>query len=1108
MVAYSLSVQGSSSAPSGVVSFVMPVEGHATIAINSTNGVRVRNLLADLPYSKGLHTVEWDGRDDNGTPVAPGSYQWTGLYRGDLHAVYRGSFQYGNPPWLCGTTGGWTADHCYPVTVAAVGDRMLIGSTEAEWGHGLIACDLEGHKQWGVRWLDKRAWSGADALAVVGDRVFATSGQDEAAVWEVDPASGENKLVWEKKDWLAGNPESRSSAQSSVKSVWRVIGAQAVDGALNEVYVSDVFSQPYRTYVLSAGKRGERLRLLRTLPVRPFALAWLADGRCLAVVERSIDILDTQTGTCRPFIKDGLSAPWSVATDHRGHIFVADQGATGLHKFTPYGQLPWHYLRLDGEASHQIKIFDSAGKLLRAMGVPGGQGEGRLDPKSFYRPAGLAVDTRDRLWVTEMNFSPKRVSVWEIPPDLEAEAPALVRQFVGPTAYGGGAFMPDARQPWRIVDQTYGVLFDVNLDAGKYDAIGLPWRCYDSWKQHAYRPDLPFMGKPGVIFDLEGRRFAACFGGYGHAEGGWEPYRFNATGPVMIGEYRGDRFVPLAAIGNIRMWLRGRELDCRREEQWLPPVVIEAARRLPGWPDYAARMKMDPQASDVPHVTHKRGSGDWIVHPWPKEISGLIWVDANGDGRMQVDEVSLHALDDADTLVLDRDLNAYLPVPERCGGGVYKFSRNGFNKVGAPVYSWSRFEKLRPDYIDLRHVGGDGSWLSPNALYRADGSMVWSYPSSPKSTRELGANKRDVLTPGHIYRVNSLRGVVAGPADLGDVFMLNSVDGMTYFLTREDGLFITTLFRPAAFAAGWDSIPEAKPGLLLDDYSLQEECFAGSFVRAEADGKGFEKGHYYMLGLGRSAVVELTGLDSVKRFEGGMVPLAAGQGLYGRGERFDPAVAMSRLPVKSFDKSESLVAPHTRPGADTFSAKPAEFMTARVWAGWDRRGLHLKWYVTGDTSPFVNNEQDWTRLFASGDACDVQVGSPAFGKCRYVIAMSRQEPVVVRIRYEGKDAETAMTYRSGVAETHVAAVEKLAVKCQIKRGKDNYSVQVTLPWNELGIEPRAGLKVPFELGLMISDPTGTKTMAREYWHSGMTGTVADLPSEAAPTKDWGVLELK
>lgn len=1081
---------------SGLVSFTMPAAGHATLAIDTTNGIRVRNLVSDLPFAAGPQSVEWDGRDDDGALVAPGQYRWTGLTRGDLHAVYRGAFQYGDPPWLYGKTGGWTSDHCYPVTAVAVGERVLIGSTEAEWGHGLIATDLDGRKQWGIRWLDKRAWCGADSLAAIGERVFASSYVNECAIWEVDPATGENWLVLEKKDL---------PADGAVPAL-RVIGGRAAGDEPGELYAADLSGNAPRTWVFAPGKRGERLRLLRTLAVRPAALAWLPDGRCVAAMERTVDLLDTQTGRTTPWVTNGISAPWGLAVDRAGRVYVSDQGDTGDFRFTRFGQLPWHYRCLDGASSQQVKVFAADGRLLRALGTAGGQQPGVIDPMAFYRPAGLAIDARDRLWVTELTFAPKRVSVWTFPSDPKA-APTLVREFFGPAAYGGGAFMPDPKQPWRIMDSVYGVLFEVDLPSGAYKPVELPWRSYDSWKQHGFRPDLPFMGRPGIVFDVDGRRFAACSGGYGHSEGSWEPYRFGATGPVMIGEYRDRVFVPRAAIGNLRMWMRARELDSRREEQWLPPVILEAARRLPDWPAHAAAMKMDPAAADVPHSTHARGSSVWIAHPWPKAISGFLWVDGNGDCRLQADEITFHAFEDAETVVLDRDLNAYLPVPERFGGGVFQLPRDGFNACGAPVYRWDRLVKARRDYVDLRHVGADGSWLAPTALYRADGTRAWSYPASPKATKELGANKRDVLTPGRIYRVNALRGVVPGPGDLGDVYGLNSVDGMAYLLTRRDGLFIGTLFRPAAFAQGWDGIAEAKPGLVLDDYSLQEECFGGSLARAEADGHGFEKGHYYLLGLARSAVVELTGLDTVRRFEGGTVTLAAGEGLYGRGQRFDPAAVASGLVVKPLPKTP-LVALHIRPGIDAFASTPVEFGASTVWAAWDDRGLHLKWWVRGDATPFINNESDWTRLFATGDACDLQLASPTLGKCRYVFAMHGSTPVVVRLRYEGADTPSAVTYRSGVAETHVPAVERLDLTYRVKRSQDGCVVQATLPWPVLGLAPAAGLKVALELGQMSSDPTGTKTIAREYWHSGMNGMVADLPTEAALTTDWGELELK
>jgi hypothetical protein len=239
-----------------------------------------------------------------------------------------------------------------------------------------------------------------------------------------------------------------------------------------------------------------------------------------------------------------------------------------MHRYTPDGQLAWRYLRLDRAPSHQIKIFDDQGRLLRSMGRQGGRLPGKIDPASFWQPAGLAVDARGRLWVTEFSQSPKRVSVWEMPDNLVQSAPKLVRQFCGPCAYGGGAAMPDPAQPWRILDTSYGVVFDLDLATGAYAPVTLPWRIFDCWKEQGCRPDLPFMGKPGVVLNVEGRCFAACAGGYAHGpEANWEPYRFAATGPALIGEYRGDAFVPLAAIGNIRMWLRGRELIPRQHRR-------------------------------------------------------------------------------------------------------------------------------------------------------------------------------------------------------------------------------------------------------------------------------------------------------------------------------------------------------------------------------------------------------------------------------------------------------------------------------------------------------------------------------------------------------------
>ena len=1106
-----VNAQTDQAAPSGMISFTMPYDGSATVAVNNAQGVRVRNLFGDLHFTKGAHAIEWDGCDDTGKPVPPGSYRWVGLYHDAMHAVYRGSFQYGNPPWLYGTTGDWTADHSAAEAVLSVGDRVLIGSPESEYGHGLIASDLDGNKQWGVVWLAKHAWAGAEALAAVGDRVFANSNLEQNTVWEVDPGAGKSWVVLEKNDLPADKVNAEPKPPAISAPGLRVIGGHKSADGTGELFVVDLYGSQTETFVFAPGKLpGDKLTLLRVLPVRPWGLAWLPDGRCVAALDKTIDILDTATGETKPLVSEGLSAPFGIATDAKGRIYVSDQGNTGRHQFTKDGQLLWRALRLNGDSSQQVKIFDSKGNLLRAIGVKGGQQPGKIDPESFYQPAGIAIDARGQLWVTEFTTAPKRVTVWQIPDDLTTAAPNLAKQFVGPAAYGGGAAMIDPAEPWRIMDTNYGVVFDVDLSNGQYRPVDLPWRQYDSWKEAAYMPDLPFLGAPSMVFPIDGRKFSVCNGGYMHGpQAHWEPFSFNGTGPALMGEYKGDVFVPEAAVGNMLNWLRNRELMCRREEQWIPPVVLEAARKLPDWPKYAAEIGMAPDASDVPHVFHQRGNGVYLVSKWPQEINGFIWIDNNGDGKMQSDEIHFGPCPIEDSITLDSRLNVYFHSDRKPLVGVWRLPRQGFGKTGAPVYNWNDLTKISERDFGVEHVADDGSILSYGALHSADAKLVWSYPVISQRLRSLGGNVRDALLPGRVYSINNMQGVVKGPGSLGDVYMLHSVDGMSYFLTRNDGLFICTMFRPYPLADNWDANPVAKPGMLLDDYSVGEESFCGSFARAEASGQGFEKDHYYMLGMSRSAVVELTGLDSAERFPGGTVQLAAGAGLYGKGRHFDPVSTVSgQILVPKQKAPEPLESVSPVPGMDLFHGKPAQFATANVWTGWDKRGLHMKWQVEGDRTTFMNNEKDWTMAFATGDVCDLQLKSPTLGRCRYIMTMNEGRPVVVRFRYDARDTGQGADYKSGVQETRVPVVEKLAISPEVRRGKTNYFLQITLPWDVLGIQPRPGLSVPMELGVFYSDPTGHKVSSREYWHSRSSAMVSDVPTEAEATADWGALIFK
>jgi hypothetical protein len=55
------------------LSFSLPVEGEATLAVYGLRGERVRTLVSGR-FGPGRHELRWDGRDDDGRPVAAGTY--------------------------------------------------------------------------------------------------------------------------------------------------------------------------------------------------------------------------------------------------------------------------------------------------------------------------------------------------------------------------------------------------------------------------------------------------------------------------------------------------------------------------------------------------------------------------------------------------------------------------------------------------------------------------------------------------------------------------------------------------------------------------------------------------------------------------------------------------------------------------------------------------------------------------------------------------------------------------------------------------------------------------------------------------------------------------
>lgn len=150
-----------------------------TIAIDDDQGNRVCNLAGDVdPKEYGVKAqgetreveVKWDGLDDAGKPVNPGTYKVRGLSHAGLDAIYEMCFYNpGTPAWATGDgSGGWGADHTGPIAVTAAGDGMAIAFPHVEGGSGTIGLGADGLKKWG----EKR---GAILLAGTERHLFAVT---------------------------------------------------------------------------------------------------------------------------------------------------------------------------------------------------------------------------------------------------------------------------------------------------------------------------------------------------------------------------------------------------------------------------------------------------------------------------------------------------------------------------------------------------------------------------------------------------------------------------------------------------------------------------------------------------------------------------------------------------------------------------------------------------------------------------------------------------------------------------------------------------------------------------------------------------------------------
>ncbi len=1059
MQAFRKAQEGEKSQGPVEIAYDLPKDARVTLAIDDKGGSRVRNLIPARPRKAGKNVEHWDGMDDSGKPVSPGEYAFKIIYHDGIHASYALSFANpGDPTWKTDDgRGAFYADHTAPTAAAAAGGFVVLAAPMAEAGQQMIGLNLEGQKLWGLP--NRNTFDGGwVSLATDGKILWVAEEGKASSVYRVNVATGKYA------PWNA--IEKTESGQEL---------------ALLDLKVSEL---------PGVGTKERPSANLR-------AIAW-HDGTVAICLHREgiVKILDADTGAQRAAFP--VPEPQGIAHDGKSWLVLSQGkiqrlGEEGkLTRFAgetfaeAYGLAAGAdgkiYLSVRG-TEHRVKVFSPTGKLIREIGQRGGRPHhGPFQPGGMRNPAGIAVDSRDRLWVTETTKNPKRTSQWDV------RTGELLRDFSGTTSYAGAGSLNPFDSTMGFADDT---VYHIDWEKRTYKPL------YSIGKSD--RPDALF--HPSVhnltsrIIEKNGRTYVFTTGS---AMG---------SGETQVTMFDGKNWRVVAQIGTVQQGTLAKN---------------EAARKV--------------------YLT-----GEWAKYQHPffsgHDHETYAWADLNDDGVVQQNELQFAPLNvDGKPMSLRSCYWGQLPgtdgaltyyVRELLNGQasaslLLQYTISGYTPSGVPRYDVANPRMIRVsqpllDAGEGQVVGGSDGRIylnqSPLVAIHADGKVLGQYPSRNVSVH--GSHKATAAKPGYIIGPSSILGVApVGDGKLdsaGEVFYLNGNLGENYLFTY-DTLYIQTLFKDTR--GSFENPGRATPGMPMDGITAGGESFGGNFTRMP-DGK-----YYVTLGATDARVMEITGLDSIRRLSG---KFSYSSEQYAEAQKQAAARAQEANKPKSYRIAKAVVPVEMDGKASEWPELLAKETAVveiqenprkrfgRVQLRYDAENLYAAWLAMAPRNEWKNSGQDFRLLFKTGDAVDLMLGPEeqkpdGEGNLRLLFASLGGNPAAVlnqktvRAAAASEGFDFASPWRTIHFQRVVLAPE---VKVATGRIAGGYFVETAVPWKLLGVQPKSGLKLKGDVGVLYGDAGGRETIARHYWSNQNTNLVNDIPGEAelAP-KLWGTFELE
>lgn len=1041
--------------------YSLPAESNVTLGIFDAQGHLIRSLVKDVHRRAGRSTEYWDGKDQFGAFVAPGKYQVRGLDHPPISVTPVVSLgNPGSPPWpTADGRGDWLSDEAAPQGAVADGTNVYLAAPGSEKGSAIIAVGPDGKRLWGHQ---ESVSPRCVSLTLAGqylyalfsgpESVHASAGEpdkiERAFIVCLDKTTGAPALFsaqknelriaeWPYVDRVAGLWDLRAHQSFTplryggqpryfANDLGEPTEAVGVAAAHNRLYVSMLTENRLLVLDSASGKP------LDTISVpQPVGLRALPDGKLLAVSGGKVVMIDPSAKTITTIIDHELAAPHDVTTDKLGNIYVSD----------------W-------ANSFQVKVFSPSGKLLRAIGVSGGRPWiGQWNPNGMLLPRGLAVTDDGKLWVAEDDASPNRVSVWN------AATGAFIRDYLGPSPYGGGALVwADPKDSTTVVAE--GTVFHVDYAKKTWTPVATPFRRLSG--AAPFTPTGMSGGFPGtrtIVHD--GKQYVFC---------SLDDYN------IVVLRRDGNLLTPVAAVGSRGRFITG---DGTQKSIWDSDI---GDHRVAGfYPDF-----------------FQGHSGD-----------NFVWTDKNGDGLVQPDEMQwVHTLGRGDTYTpgllpeitvgwgfgIGPDGALYLGGQTKDSTTVSRLDLQGWSPSGAPLYDLAAAKPI----ITGDYPGG------VHGLYADDSGhllVTRGYEWNPGKHHALDCYTRDGKL---LWSFNAPEG-----RQLADDFLADNVIAEFHEPSGENIL------------ASWLWHADFKPYLFTDDGlyvgSLLDDTKLGPTATWDESYKNYFQspdGSAYIVNGANDTyhIGKINGIDHLRRFTGTITVSQADLQAVASAKAA-PATPAAPPPIvrvawlKAPPAIDGSLADWDRSEAVALTGSKGR--TARVALGRDANTLYLAYEIHG--AKLVNKGGNWQTLFISGDCVDLMLHigpftphfAPAEGDERLLLSVYQGKPVAVLYRpvVPGSMSPTRL-----MAATIDQIVRLDAAKIAYQRTRDGYTLEASVPLADLGIgaDPADGAALCGDVGVIYADETGADRALRLYYYNHETDMTADLTTEATlQPGNWG-----